>query len=190
MPNPPTTADLQFKPAEFQALPLNYFVATPLMAAVEAMSASATATKDFIEAFKDKSVDFELKSEVNGKSKTTFVHAPLLSVVPVPHLRIDSLTTHFRYEVTQTIQDTTKTAAAASGEAGTTGLLSKIVSISLRGSLSRESTSSQSTARSGVIEITVHASEAEIPRGLDKLLTMLAAQIPADQTAPEPPAKG
>jgi len=199
--------------AEFQALPLEFIVATPLVAAVKAQSMSAEATKGFILSLIDKKTNFpvmvEFKAELEisqpatagaggatgaaaganaaGNAaagatatknlKTMQIKAPLLSMVPIPHLRIDSLTTHFKYEITQTVKTAKAQDLSGEMEARTGAVLSPWVSASLKGSVSSKSSEESTMNRSGVLEITVHASEAPIPDGLSKILGLLSNSI-------------
>ncbi len=179
--------------AEFQALPLEYIIAAPLLAAVKAQQATAVATRDYIMSFLDApadgadagaarrpvTVDFKLllqdkdaKGNLTGASRDVLMSVPLLSMVPVPHMRIDSLTTHFKYEISQTVGANSESKKAFDG--GVT--LSKLpfIDFSLKGSVSSTASSQSSTNRSGMLEITLHASEAPIPEGLARLLSLLA----------------
>ncbi len=92
--------------AEFQALPLEFLIAAPLLGAVKAQSVAADATKAFIESMLEKgkpiTVDFQVEQHAGSKEKGITVQAPLLALVPVPHLRIDSITSTFHFEITQT----------------------------------------------------------------------------------------
>src|SRR5437879_479694 len=94
-PPPPPTQ----RAAEFQALPLDFISPGPLTAAVKAQAVAAAATRDFINSFTgagdDKSVTVSVSYTENNTPTTAQVVAPLLSLVPVPHLRIDSLSIHF-----------------------------------------------------------------------------------------------
>src|SRR5579859_4863139 len=101
--------------AEFQALPLEFIIAQPLTAAVKAQQVAASATEAFIKSLIDANgkpltVDFSasVKDEATNTSKQVNVSAPLLSIVPIPHLRIDSLTVDFKYEITQTLKDSSE----------------------------------------------------------------------------------
>ena len=67
-------------------------------------------------------------------------------------------------------------------EAGTTGILASFVKASLKGNVSSQSSSESVMNRSGVLEITVHASEAPIPEGLARILNLLSKTIPAQTT--------
>src|SRR3569833_1625163 len=93
--------------AEFQALPLDFYKAAPHTTTKKTQAAAAEAARGFIEAMLDdngapKTVQFQMAVKQNdGASGDGQINAPLLSLVPVPPLRIDSLTVHFTYEITQ-----------------------------------------------------------------------------------------
>ena len=103
--------------AQFQALPLEYLIASPLIAAVKAQRVAAETTRQFIESMIDDktkeplTVDFNLEQRSGDQSNSISVNAPLLALVPVPHLRIDSLTTQFHFEISQTFRSSKETAA-------------------------------------------------------------------------------
>ena len=186
--------------AEFEKLPLDVIVASPLEAAVSAQSRAAAATRDYLKSLLDKDgkpimVNFEVGIQENAPSSTAGgtpvkqiqITAPLISIVPVPHLRIDSLTTHFKYEISQIVKSTRSFDKSADVGAQTGALLSPWVSATLKGSLSSKSSEESTMNRSGVLEITVHASEAPMPEGLAKILGILANAI---QVAPAGTAPG
>lgn len=178
--------------ADFQALPLDFLIAAPLVAVVNAQKQAALSTKAYIESFLDKvpsttadapvrfkpqtanfNLDFQ-ETNANGVSIQKSVHldVPLLSIVPVPHLRIDSLTTHFKYEVSQVVG--TKRDSSKQGELNAGVKYLPFFEASLKGSLSSTASEQSTTNRSGMLEITVHASEAPMPEGLARLLSLLA----------------
>ncbi len=177
--------------AEFQSLPLEYIIAAPLKGAIEAQTIAASATRAFIQSMlttnadgtqTPMTVDFKLAkntSGITGNASTEMViKAPLLSMIPVPHLRIDSITTNFKYEINE-IHTSEKTVdLGANLNAGTVGALSKFVNISLSGTVGSKTREESSMNRSGSIEITVHASEAPIPEGLARILNLLSRAIP------------
>lgn len=194
--------------AEFEKLPIEFLVATPLVAAVNAQSKAALATKEFIQSFvkegKPITVDFSVNVQetlppasaggaLQTVTKKVQINAPLLSIVPMPHLRIDSLTTHFKYEISHVVKSTKDKMASAElgGQSG--ALLSPWVSATLKGSVSSKSSDESMMNRSGVLEITVHASEAPMPEGLAKILGFLANSIemssPAAAIVPDKPGK-
>lgn len=173
-------ANTEIQPAaEFQALPLEFIVAAPLIAAVKAQAVAAQATIEFVEKFKGDNVQFEFTSEQEGVPKKNTVNAPLLSIVPVPHLRIDSMTVNFRYEISQTVKEASSLEKGVEMDVKGGALLSPWVSATLKGSVSSRSSEESTMNRSGVLEITVHASEAPMPEGLSRVLGLLANSIPS-----------
>lgn len=196
-----TPANAVISPAaDFEKLPLEMIVATPLTAAVKAQAVAATATVEFIKSLMNKSTDgtdvyapqtikFRVEhqeTDAQGKvgSKVVQIDAPLLSMVPVPHLRIDSLTTHFKYEITQVVSEKKEIEKGLAGEV-TAGLkVLPFFNATLKGNVSSKSAEESTTNRSGLLEITVHASEAPIPEGLARLLSVLAQSAEAKVVSP------
>lgn len=179
----PDDKQMQVQPGtEFQALPLEFIISAPLIGAIKAQTMAAQATENFINSFKGEMVEFSYETKQGTDDKKATVKAPMLSIVPIPHLRIDSLTTHFRYEISQVVKDTKDTSFEAGLSAGTTGLLSSFVSATLKGNVASKSSEESVMNRSGVLEITVNASESPMPEGLAKILTFLANSI----IGPEP----
>lgn len=181
--------------AEFQALPLGYIVAEPLKAAIMAQAIAAKTTQDFINnlltsnADGTKSpitVDFEAMQSVGTGDATTIkkvsVSAPLLAMVPIPHLRIDSLTTHFKYEISSVAKSSEDTSKGVNMNVETGSALSLWAKGSITGSVSSKSSSESVMNRSGVLEITVNASEAPMPEGLAKILGILANSITVQES--------
>ncbi len=190
---------MMYPAADFQALPLEFIVATPLLATVKAQAAAAVATRQFIEGLCDPpasggarapimvSLRAQFQDSSSGQTREATVEAPLLALVPVPHLRIDALTVSFRYEVTQTIKNAETVDKGIEFEAGTSDALSHFVRATLKGNLSAHSTREEVANRSGSLEISLHASESEIPAGLSKLLDLLSQTItvtPPEALAP------
>ncbi len=176
-------ATKEFLPAaEFQALPLENIIAAPLLGVIKAQAAAASATKQFIESMiqdkKPVTVDLNLKVTQNNSSKEVSINAPLLSLIPVPHIRIDSFTTHFRYEISQV----TKATEEFGYDVNLSGDIIKnpIFNLSLKGNVSGRSAEESVMNRSGMLEITIHASEAPIPEGLARLLSALSKALPEE----------
>jgi hypothetical protein len=168
--------------AEFQALPLDYLIAAPLTAAIKAQRVAAETTKQFLESMiedgKPTTVDFSVKKlSADGHENSIQVNAPLLSLVPVPHLRIDSLTIHFNFEISQTYRDSSTTDKSISTEVKSGKMLSPWVNASLKGSVSSKASKESTTNRSGQLDIMVQASESEIPEGLARVLSLMTSAI-------------
>jgi hypothetical protein len=188
--NTPVTAA-----ADFQALPLDFIIGAPLDAAIKAQRLSADGTVNFIKGMLNPApagggastpitVDFTASQQntATGATVTTSVSAPLLSIVPVPHLRIDSLTINFKYEISQTTTQKSDVSGGASLDV-TVGW--GLIKGALHGSVSASKSNESTMSRNGSLEITVHASESPIPEGLAKILNFLTNSITAiPQTKP------
>lgn len=186
-------APLPNLPAEFQQLPLHAIIAEPLMAVVDGQTKSALATQAFIQSFlqpaasgggnapQAMNVTFStsiVNPQNSAEPTAVTVTAPLLSIVPIPNLRIDSLSVSFKYEVSQVIASSTSKTDTASGTLGAKiGLASWGANLSLSGSVTSDSKQSSTTNRSGVLDIEMHASEAPMPEGLAKILSILSNAI-------------
>jgi Protein of unknown function (DUF2589) len=191
----------QIEPAsEFQKLPLEMVVATPLVAVAKAQAIAAKTTLDFVEGLcdapgadggrKPKTIDLSIQQQGPDGNKKAVIKAPLLTIVPVPHLLIDSVTINFKYEVSQTFHDRSVTSSEAKIDVGTTGILSKFVEASFHGNIAHTSSSENTTNRGGTLDIMIRASQSAIPVGLDRLITMLSQAIATPPPAAPPPGGG
>lgn len=180
--------------AEFQALPLEYIVASPLLATLKAQAMVADATRMYIERLLDPDTrlplmlnfNMEHSTEPSGR-KSTSIQAPLLSIAPVPHMRIDDLKVQFKYEITRTLRDAKAVEGGLELGARAGGVLAPWVDASFMGTVASKSSEESTTNRSGSLEITIHASEAPIPEGLARLLTMLSNTVLTGGATEEPP---
>jgi hypothetical protein len=112
------------------------------------------------------------------QTKSISVSAPLLSIVPIPNIRIDSLSISFKYEVSQVISTSSEADKSFGGTLGAkAGLALWSANLSLTGNVSSSTKQSSTTNRSGVLDIEVHASEAPMPEGLSKILSILSNAV-------------
>lgn len=97
-----------------------------------------------------KTVDFNVtqQSADNGTNAIS-VKASLLAMVPVPHLRIDSLTINFTFEISQTYRDSSTT----------------------------DKSVEMNVASGRALSPWVKASEAPIPEGLARVLSLMTSAI-------------
>lgn len=169
-------------PSEFAKIPLEAIIGAPLDAVAKAQRAVADSTLGFIQALGDKSQSFQYTNiDKEGKEQKVSLNVPTLALVPTPHIRIDSVTTHFKYEISESLLIKKETTASLDATAGIKYL--PIVDLSLKGSITSTSANDSTTNRSGVLEITIHASEAPMPEGLAKVLSLLAnAALPKSST--------
>ena len=117
-------------PAEFEKIPLDFIIATPLLTTIEAHKAAASTTLNFIETLKDKTVEFNVKvNETDANGKTSEVDkkiaVPLLSVVKIPSLNFDSLSVSFNYNISQIYKETEGSKQNADIKVATKGVLSR-----------------------------------------------------------------
>ena len=175
-------------PAEFQALPLEYLIAAPLKGVINAQRIAAETTQHFVESMIDKdknptTINFKAKqSSTNNagivSTNDIEVSAPLLSIIPIPHLRIDSYTSTFRFEVKQTWDQKKSKEWGAETSLKVGG--NPFVKGSIAGSVSSKTSEESTMNRSGSIEITVNASESLMPKGLEKILNILSESITSE----------
>ncbi len=169
---------------ELQALPFGSLIGGPLDAAIEAQARAAMSSVNFIKqiGFKqDKSVETITFTAKKGKEVST-ITVPLLTIVPIPFIRIDEMTIDFKANITSATQSEDKTVEstekAAKVEAGGRYLF---VKASLEASISSkkdsESTKNSRYAVETTIDVHVHAVQDELPAGLAKMLNILTDTI-------------
>ncbi len=169
-------------PAEFEKIPLDFIIATPLLTTIEAHKAAASTTLNFIESIKDKTAEFSVKvNETNASGETVEVNkqisVPLLTVVKVPCLNFDSLSVSFNYNISQVYKETEGSKQNADLKVATKGILSKFVEASLTGSIEHSHNTENMANRGGSLEIKVHVSETQLPAGLEKVINAMVENI-------------
>ena len=181
--------------AEFEQLPIELFVAQPIIAAAKAHAAAADATRMYIEQMLEPDtrrprmleLTLEHKDE-DGQVRGSRVSAPLLTLSATPTLGIESLDVKFKYEVSQVVRDSHSTGMSLELGASTGAALSPWVDASLRGTVSTQSAEESSTNRSGCLEIHVRAAALPVSDGMAKLLTLLSNNFSVTPVpAPAPP---
>lgn len=183
-------------PAEFKNLPLEEIIANPLSGAIEAQAKAAMTTKKFLDSLltgakddkgnkKPISVEFNVEQEIDSgtadstgvEKRTVKFNAPLISLVPIPHINIDEVLIKFHYEIKQTTTISRETKKSADLSAKSGWLISKFADIKLEGGVSNKTTEGSVANRAGSLDVTVKASQAPMPKGLDIILTALANTI-------------
>jgi len=143
-----------------------------------------------------RSIGFDDKNKVipvtfvakKGDNEIT-IDVPLLTIVPIPFIRIDEMTIDFKANITSSQQTEDKTsssvAKSASIKAGASYLFFK-ASLEASVSSKKDSSSTRDSKYSveTTIDVHVHAVQDELPAGLAKMLNILADTIEA------PPAGG
>jgi hypothetical protein len=195
--------------AELQQIPFGYLIGEPMKAAIEAQALAAKTTIEFIEKvgfipkdpvqdmlFVDETKDADAgtvrnvtfiykKTNENGDDQNVSLTVPILSIVPIPYLRIDEMTIDFTAKLNDTIVNTTKTNFQLdSSVSGKYKSWWSPVSLEFRTSMSYQAsreTQSRYT-REYMMKINVRAVQDDLPAGLERVLDIL------EQTIKEKPA--
>jgi hypothetical protein len=178
-------------------IPFSNIIGGPLTAAIDAQGMAAMQTFKFVQAvgFEDtnstatgpvkaRSVTFEYSK--NGEKYTLTV--PLLTLLPIPFLRISNMTINFTAAITANstaANDTTETTKKALGGDGkTSGLLSFLSPISFNASITKDTVTKSNTSDTYNVQYTmnvmVNAVQDSMPAGMQQLLNILStAATPA-----------
>lgn len=197
---------------EISTISLGSIIGGALNAIVEAQSQAANTTVQFIDTvgFETKNgvktpvyVDFEyskqsaLVAEENGKQiTTTKMRVPMLTMIPIPFIRIDDAVIDFNVKI-NSVEETKnldKNAWGASTEAHAdyNGWRFK-TGIKLNASISnqKKSISSDTVKRDYSLNVRVHAVQDDIPAGVERLLSVLEnAEMVSENTVIEEKKKG
>jgi hypothetical protein len=180
------------------ALPMEQIIGGPLQAIVKAQSMAANTTADFItnvglekvgETTKARTVAFSFDrkkvTDTGTESmETVSLNVPLLTIVPVPFIRVEEATIDFSCTVASANIDTTQSnfGIAAKVSGGFWG-----VKASLNTSFSTESTHKSEVTRTATLKVQVKAVQDKIPAGLEKILEILQTAITdSSSAAPSP----
>jgi hypothetical protein len=188
------------------ALPMEQIIGGPLQAVIKAQALAASSTVDFIQQVglnappvgggpqSARTVDFSFQRRVPAREEgeegggndvvqieTVQLTVPLLTIVPVPFIRVKDATIDFEAQVSSSTLNTTDSTFGVSAEAsgGFWG-----VKFSVKASYTRNTKTSDQVNRSATLKVHVYAVQDEIPAGLDRVLTILQTAI--DDSADQP----
>lgn len=196
---------------ELQSIPFRHLIGAPLNAAIEAQAEAAQVTVDFIQRvgftnpqgdtppgapakefnFGDvRTLTFQYeKVGADGKPAKVSLTVPILSVVPVPYIRIDDMTIDFTAKINEIETQETKTALSASAEvSGSYSSWLSPVRVGFKASMSynRNTSSSSKFEKEYQMHVTVRAVQDEMPAGLAKVLQILEKIIVEKPTTTPP----
>jgi hypothetical protein len=187
-------------------VPFGAIIGGPLKAAVDAQASAAAACYDFVNKVgftpimgkNDKNEDVVVGRKVNdvvftfertdpndaGKKIQMSITVPVLSIMPIPFIRIESLTVNFKASISavddSSKSDTQSLAADAKLDAGI-GLGPWKVGVTGGISSKKDSTATSSSKYSveHTMDISVHAVQDDMPAGMAKLLDFMTRSIVA-----------
>jgi len=186
------------------SLPFSQLIGSPLTAAIEAQSLAAKATVDFINAVGFKPIeegdpmfgtelDGTIKRDSNvgevrnivfsytttnpdGSTKNSQISVPILSILPIPYIRIESMSIDFTANITETIEysTTSQTDTTKEGEFSSK-LFWSPVKVALKGTVSSSKNSSSSSKYKTEYTMGIHVTAVQdsMPSGLLKVLNIL-----------------
>ncbi|MGE0228738.1 MAG: DUF2589 domain-containing protein [Dehalococcoidia bacterium] len=190
---------------ELSQIPFAHLIGAPMKAAVEAQSLAAQSTVEFIQkvGFKQpaagapdalftnpdqnadageiRNITLEYqKLDENGTLSSFSLVVPLLSIVPIPYLRVDEMTIDFKAKLTDSVVRNTNTSFSLDTTVG--GSYSAFwspVKLDFRVNAAfKTSTSSQASAtRDYSMDIHVRAVSQDMPGGLSRILDILESAI-------------
>lgn len=196
--------------SELSQIPFAHLIGAPMKAAIEAQALAAQSTIEFIhkvgfqepasptdllfaapsqdaDAGRLRNVTFKYTKKDQNDVNTEFVlTVPLLTIVPIPYIRIDEMTIDFNAKLTDSIVRTTSSSFQLNSTVG--GEYSAFWSplkldFRVSAALKLDSASQASSAREYSMNIHVRAVQDAMPSGLSKILDMLE-----DAIRDEPPA--
>jgi hypothetical protein len=177
------------------ALPMEQIIGGPLQAIVKAQSLAASTTADFIQkvglmpsdpkdpnsALVARTVDFSfkrLKPPDSGSGSATTENVdltvPLLTIVPVPFIRIEEATIDFECKVSSSTLDTSEMKVGVQAEASG-GFFG--VKFSVKASFSYQNTHKDQVDKSATLKVQVKAVQDDMPGGLKKMLEILETAV-------------
>lgn len=192
---------------QFQGLPMTDLIGGPLKAACDAEIMLANATANFIQSvgFQPdpnaptdptkrtvRTAEFQYTRyapPADGSSTTPVaekmqIEVPLLAIVRVPTLFIDTVDVTFDMEVRSAESSQQKTDTSGSFEAQAQvgwGIFS--ASINIKGSVASSSSSTRSSDNSAKYHVEVHAKDSGMPEGLSRVLDLLQQAITPQKVA-------
>jgi hypothetical protein len=181
---------------ELSAIPFGSLIGGPLTAAIDAQAQAAYSSVEFINAigFDDNgsvqniSFNYEGPGDVGRQS----LEVPLLTIVPIPFIRIDDMTIQFKASMSQSTGTEDKQSNIVEKNAKISGSARYLFfRASLDASISskKDSTSTKNSKYSVeyTIDVNVHAVQDDMPGGMAKVLSILTDSISQSAASPQQP---
>jgi len=184
---------------QLQSLPFENIIGGPLVAAIKAQALAADATADFIQAVGLQGPPGQLEainvkfSYVDGTGDYRILTVPVLAILPIPFIVIDTVDIQFKARIAasaqQASEESRSSAVSVSGTASARWggkRFGAAVTISGGYSAKKDSKASQESRYSVeyTMDVHVHASQAGMPQGMAQILNILQDAISNSPAAP------
>lgn len=171
-------------PNEIANINFSAMLGRPLTAVIDAQAAAALSTVDFINevGLNDdgtvKNVSFQYLKDVDGATSLVTLTTPLLTIVPIPFLRVADTTIDFNAKISSVTEYETTTAHKLDLSADLK-LRWGFGRLNFRGSYSyqKKTRYADESKRSYSMNIKINAVQDEIPAGMSRVLDMLEQSI-------------
>lgn len=175
-----------------QNIPFSSLIGGPLNAAVQAQAQAAMTCVEFIErvGFATpagapptekvvKEVTFKYsKLDENGATRGFSLSVPILTIVPIPYLRIDEVLIDFSAKLNDTITNTEQSTFSGGFEvSAAAGWGWGRAAFRASAAYKNEKSSTSSSTQDYAMTVKVRAVQAEVPGGMKRVLDMLEAAV-------------
>lgn len=206
MADDPNSSELVNMASQFRGLPMSDLIGGPLKAASDAQVQLAKATADFIQTIgfvqpldqdgkptgeakaRTANFSFSRPNKDGTGSEDVSLTVPMLAIVKVPSLAIDTVDITFDMEVKSSFshKDSEDSQAKLSADLKMNwGIFSATVHI--EGSVASHKENTRSSDNSAKYHVQVHAEDKGMPEGLARVLDMMnSAIVPQITTTPSP----
>ena len=173
---------------QLSALPFKNIIGGPLTASIAAQALAAKTTVDFIRAVGMQEVNGKLEainvefSFQDGTGAFRRLRVPILTVIPIPFIVIDTVDIEFKARIAASAQQSSEESSSseakigvqASARWGTRGFGAS-VSVDASYSAKKDSKASQESKYSVeyTMDVHVHASQSGLPQGMAQILNIL-----------------
>ncbi|WP_202077888.1 DUF2589 domain-containing protein [Caldalkalibacillus salinus] len=183
-----------------EAIPFRHLIGVPLSSVIEAQAEAAKSTIEFIEKVGFTAPDDRVQVDdlqeartitfsyerlnADGAEESVEITVPVLSIVPVPYIRIDTMDIDFSAKITEImteeISSSTFTGSSTSGRLSYSKWFSPIkasFTASLTHNRTNESSSASRLGQEYHMNVKVRAVQDNMPAGLSRVLTILERGI-------------
>ncbi len=186
------------------SIPYGTLIGAPMTAAVEAQALAAQTSMDFIRSIGFETVgddtqfgpvrtvtfEYQYKDTTDGTEKSATLNVPLLTIVPIPYLRIDDMTIDFTSKITEEMIRETKRDTSVQADTELSVNYSHFLSpvkVGFKATVSVKHSSSAATSNryktEHTININVRAVQDDIPGGMGRVLDLLESSIASVEAA-------